>query len=193
MTATRGAAPRSIRSKKSRISFSGPPIRLLANPVFRTFADKYQTVKDKYSEAGSTHFRCDAQQATISAKLIDVASGDVIWIGNHTVTEFDGREIELEVGYERSVNNYASILNFVESNNTGKARIRRYGQEVTLPPFSYSTVVTDPRNLSVTECELGSRTMSDLQRSSEELASRAVAELIRTIRVVSEAGELHED
>jgi hypothetical protein len=127
---------------------------------------------------------CDAVQMTMRAKLIDVASGNVIWIGSHT--ELDNRQIELEVGYRRSVNNYESILDFVNSNNSREERLRRYDQDVVLPPFTYSTTVTDPRILSATECEASRRSQRDLISSRQELASRVVAKLIGTIRISSE-------
>ena len=160
--------------------------RLLSNPKVRAFADRYEAVKEKYTDASSSDLACDAVQMTMRAKLIEVASGNVIWIGSHTVTELDNRQIELEIRYRRSVDNYESILDFVDSNNSREERVRRYDQDVVLPPFTYSTTVTDPRNLSATKCEASRRSQIDLRATHLELASRVVAELIGTIRISSE-------
>ena len=161
------------------------PIRdpLFSYPTFRAFADEHEAVRAKYADPRHADFRCDAVEATISAKLIAVSSGDVIWIGHHAVTELDDKKIEIEVGYRRGVDNYASIVAFVDRNNRIDERVRRYGHDVTLPPFSYSTQVAAPRILSATKCDAAGRTESEIDEIGRELANRAVAELIRTIRV----------
>ena len=162
-------------------------IKLMSNPLLRSFADKYEAVKEKYTDATYSHLRCDAVQATVRAKLIDIESGDVIWIGSHTTTDLDGAQLELEVGYRREVSNYASILEFVDANNSREARLKRYEQGVTVPPFTYSTSVTNPPTiLSATECDLQRRTQRDVELAKRQLESRVVAELIATIRIADE-------
>ena len=164
----------------------GASFKLLSNPLFRSFADRYTAVKEKYTDATYSHLRCDTIQASVRAKLIDIASGDVIWIGSHTLTELDGTELELEIGYRRSVSNYASILEFVELNNSREERLKRYEQDVTVPAFTYRTTVTNPRVLSATECDLKRRTQRAVELAEYRLASRVVAELIATIRIADE-------
>ena len=159
------------------------PDHLFSYPTFRAFADEHEAVRAKYADPRSAYFRCDAVQATISVKLIAVSSGDVILIGDHAVTDLDNKKIEIEVGYRRRVDNYASIVAFVDRNNRIDERVRRYGHDVTLPPFSYSTQVAEPRILSATKCDAAGRMESENDEIGRELANRAVAELIRTIRV----------
>lgn len=160
--------------------------RLLENPGFRAFAHQKEAVRKKYRDVTSSHFRCDSLQMEMQAKLIDVASGDVIWIGTHTVTELDGKPIELEISYSRVVDNYPAIVEFVDTKNRREERIRRFDQDVRLPDFTYTTTVTDPQIVSSIVCETSKRRQHDMRSAFQELTDRLITELIGTIRVSSE-------
>ena len=161
-------------------------VYLLTNPEFRVFMEKHPDVRRKYSDEKHSYYPCDLVQASLNAKLIEVASGNIVWIGNHTVTELDrpGNEanIELEVKYRRYCTNCQEVKQFIDRQNTEQARIDRHTNPVTVPGLEYKTTVTDPVKISGNQCDSEERKEPELRRARRLLASRVANELIQTIR-----------
>lgn len=163
-------------------------IYLLANPEFRAFLDRYEEAERKFRSEQMAYFPCDVLQASLDAKLIDVATGNVVWIGNHTVTELDtsgnAADITLEVRYQRRCKNCTLIREQVDSANTEQARIER-GRSKQAPIIDtpvYETSVFGPTKISGAQCNHENRLEPELQRTRRELATRVAQELVGTIR-----------
>ena len=163
------------------------------SPELRAFADAHPAVTEELLHPSGGRLSCDGMEVLVEAKLIDVASGTIVWTGRHTATSLDDVPIEVEVTHVRAVSNYDEIAAFVESQNRGSRRIERYGQTIRVPPFEYGTTV-GVRDRSPTACEYseggspgadgergdtdGAQGGSNLERS---LVDRALAELIGTV------------
>lgn len=162
-------------------------INLLGNSAFRSFMDKYAAVRAAYrNNERLSFFRCDVLQASLDAKLIDVASGDVVWIGNHTVTELDQSDnaaITLEVSYRRECENCTRVRRLVNNANTDEMRIERARTgDPIIPQLSYVEIVSEPIKIEGSQCTVTERSEPDLSTTRRELASRVAQELIQTIR-----------
>ena len=162
-------------------------VHLLSNPRFREFLDKYPAVQRRYGSEKLSYFPCELLQASLNAKLINVGTGNVVWIGNHLVTELDSQDNEanmtLEVAYRRYCGNCPEVGRLVRSYNTESARIARADRpQPRLPSFSYVDDVSSPRKISGSRCEVGQRERAELQRTRRQLASRVAEELIQTIK-----------
>ena len=168
-------------------------VPLHLSPELRAFADEHPAVTGELLHPSGGRMSCDGMEVLVEAKLIDVASGAIVWTGRHTATTLDEVPIEVEVTHVRAVSNYDEIVAFVESQNTGSRRIERYGQTIRVPPFEYGTTVR-VTNRSLTACEYsdggprapirseagtdGAQRRSNLER---RLVDRALAELIGTV------------
>ena len=168
-------------------------VPLHLSPELRAFADAHPAVTEELLHPSGGRLSCDGMEVLVEAKLIDVASGTIVWTGSHTATSLDDVPIEVEVTHVRAVSNYDEIAAFVESQNRGSRRIERYGQTIRVPPFEYGTTV-GVRDRSPTACEYseggspgadgergdtdGAQGGSNLERS---LVDRALAELIGTV------------
>ena len=169
-------------------------VPLHQSPELRAFADAHPAVTEELLHPNGGHLSCDGMvEVLVEAKLIDVASGTIVWTGSHTATSLDDVPIEVEVAHVRAVSNYDEIVAFVESQNRGSRRIERYGQTIRVPSFEYGTTV-GVRSRSPTACEYsvggspaadgergdtdGAQGGSNLERS---LVDRALAELIGTV------------
>ena len=169
-------------------------VPLHLSPELRAFADAHPAVTEELLHPSGGRLSCDGVEVLVEAKLIDVASGTIVWTGRHTATTLDDVPIEVEVAHVRAVSNYDEIVAFVESQNRGSRRIERYGQTIRVPPFEYSTAV-GVRSRSPTACEysVGGHPGADGERgdtdgaqggSNQErrrLVDRALAELIGTV------------
>jgi len=168
-------------------------VPLRQSPELRAFADAHPAVAEQLLHPSGGHLSCGAMEVLVEAKLIDVASGAIVWTGRHTATSLDDVPIEVEVTHVRAVSNYDEIVAFVESQNRGSRRIERYGQTIRVPPFEFGTTV-GVRDRSPAACEYsdggsagadgergdpyGAQGGSSLER---RLVDRALAELIGTV------------
>ena len=95
-------------------------VPLRASPEFRAFADAHPAVRERILHQHGGRMSCYGMAASVSAKLIEVTSGRIVWTGSHTVTSLDDVPIELEVTHVQGVSNYDEIVAFVESQNRGR-------------------------------------------------------------------------
>ena len=169
-------------------------IYLLSDPQFRGFLDRYPEARQEFSREEKSYFSCDVLQASLDAKLIEVETGNVAWIGSHTVTELDTAgntaNITLEVRYERRCSNCELIRQQVDFANTEDARIERARskRDPVIDTPIYATVVFGPTKTGGAQCSHENRLEPELERARRQLASRVARELVRTIRFSSTAG-----
>ena len=162
-------------------------VYLLSNPAFRAFLDKYPAVQRRYASEKLSYFPCELLQASLNAKLIDVGTGNVVWIGNHLVTELDSADNEanmtLEVSYRKYCGNCEEVIRLVNALNTESARQQRADKpQPSLPPLRYVDDVSSPRKISGSQCEVEQRDEAETVRTRRQLASRVAEELIQTIK-----------
>ena len=104
----------------------------------RSFVRRHSEIKDAFDEHKT--MTCKARSATLNAKLVDVKSGKVVWIGEHTLNEHDIGNIEIEFEYRSRVRNEDVVRDFVRRNNTEQMRKKRAetGARVTPPEYEVS-------------------------------------------------------
>ena len=171
------------------LDYRNEQIYLLSHPDFRDFVDKYPAARQKFNENSTeAYYSCEVAQASLDAKLIHVTTGDVVWIGHHTVTELDAEEnqaaLTMEVTYDRVCGNCEEVAARIRFENTEeRRRVRGQGVQPVIPSYSYDDIVSPVRRIDGSQCEYDERADSEgLQRTRRELATRVAQELIGTIR-----------
>ncbi len=174
-------------SKFSPLERRSESVNLLSNASLRDFADQYRAVETKFTNESFGYYNCDFAQASLDAKLIEVATGNVVWIGSHKVTEIDQEDnnagVVFEVTYERTCSNCAQLRRRVAQLNTESERERRFGQDPPKLTPSYQETVSSARKIGGSQCEFTARTKEELDGVRRQLASRVADELIQTIRL----------
>ncbi len=172
------------------LDYRNEQVYLLSHPDFRDFVDRHAAARRKFNDGSAdAHYACEVAQASLDAKLIHVASGDVVWIGHHTVTEIDAEDnqaaLRLEVSYERDCANCDEVSDRIAFLNTEEMRRERARGEISprVDSYRYVETVSDARRIGGSQCQYGEREDTEaLQRTRRELASRVAGELIGTIR-----------
>lgn len=131
---------------------------------------------------GNNLVTCETIQSHLNAKLVHVKTGEIAWIGEHSLNEYSAgvQSVGFEFGKKRYVSNGKKIQRFIRRNNTEEARIRRAKQEVSIPPFQYAESLIKP---TVSSGRCGDLMAVD-NETKMKLARQVAKELIRTIRVV---------
>ena len=121
--------------------------------------------------------------ATLNAKLVDVKTGEIVWIGDHQLDEFSAgvNTLTIEMGARRFVANEQEIRRFVANNNTEAARQARSGMDVRVPALVYRSVLVKP-TVASGRCEQ-KWAISDEEKGN--LVRQVARELISTIKVAS--------
>lgn len=124
---------------------------------------------------------CAAVGASLNAKLVDVKTGEIVWIGNHQLNEFSSgvHKVSYELGSEKFVANAQQIAQFVTYQNTEAARKARSGVEVAPPALDFRTKFITP-SISSGHC---SKTASITNEDRSDLVRQVTRELISTIKV----------
>jgi hypothetical protein len=99
------------------------------------FIDKYPEI----ANAVPDQYNFPEYAATFNAKLIEVATGRIVWVGGHTVTSRNiiERDIQLTLTVRKFVTNEAEVTGYVERENTEEARKKRGDRPVSIPPWKY--------------------------------------------------------
>jgi hypothetical protein len=99
------------------------------------FIDKYPEI----ANAVPDQYSFPEYSATFNAKLIEVATGRIVWVGGHTVTSRNiiERDIQLTVTVRKFVTNEAEVTGYVERENTEEVRKKRGDRPVSIPPWKY--------------------------------------------------------
>ncbi|WP_342120591.1 hypothetical protein [Pseudoduganella sp. OTU4001] len=149
------------------------------NAKIRDFVRNNPEIKSEFDR--SHEVSCAAVGASLNAKLVDVKTGEIVWIGNHQLNEFSSgvHKVSFELGSEKYVANARQIEQFVNFQNTEAARKARASLEVAPPPLDYRSKFIAPV-ISSGRCEK-SPSISSEDRSN--LVRQVTRELISTIKV----------
>lgn len=164
-----------IRAREERLN-------LFNSGELRDFMAKYPGIANQFQQR--QFFDCQSLEATLNAKLIHVRTGNVVWIGNHSVGELESGQsnMELELRYRRYVANEQQIRNFVNQQNLPHVRENR-GDFVQVPSFQYREELTGPVQISGVSCTVKDRSADEVNNTRNQLSRRVAVDLIGTIRV----------
>lgn len=164
-----------IRPREERVNlFNFLPVR--------EFMAQHGQLKEQFEQR--QFYSCETLEATLNAKLINVKSGDVVWIGNHAASELDGAEssMELEFTYRRAVANANEVANFVNQQNLPYVREMR-GDFVKVPAWQFRDELLGPTLISGANCRIAERGNDEIANIRTILSRRVASELISTIKV----------
>ncbi|MEH6551391.1 MAG: hypothetical protein V7711_05025 [Pseudomonadales bacterium] len=159
-------------------------INLLSNSQVRDFTAANPEIKKEMEE--KQYLPCGFLAAELNAKLINVKSGEIIWIGKHQLNELNSGEIDysVELGSRRYVTNYRQVENYVQYQNSADQRNSRGNNPVALPAWEYASDLVGP-NLTSGNCRYDQRSRDEIRDMRSNLSRQAARELIRTIKVSS--------
>lgn len=149
-------------------------------PDIRGLINNYPDLQSQF--AGKQYLRCTTLASEIKARLINTKTAEVLWFGNHTVSELDqpGNALVVELGVRRYVANGDEVVAFVNDFNNTRGKKRAPDSKV--PGWKYDNALVGPNLLQGT-CSTANRQRSELQKVSDNLAGQVVRELIDTIEV----------
>jgi len=136
----------------------------------------------KQFEKGKNRFECKSLAAKLNAKLIHVKTGDIVWIGEHSINEYTKSGTnKLIVGLtsQKYITNKSDIQNYVSKQNTHYNRIARYNKKTKYPTFEFDTKLDGPIILS----GYCSQEIYPDNKKRATLARQVAKELISTIKV----------
>jgi len=151
------------------------------NQQVRNFIRQHPQISESFNNKTSI-ISCAVSGASLNAKLIYVKTGEIVWIGEHSLNEFSSKvqEILVELGRRRYVSNSEEINNFVHNQNTYQSRLHRYGKKTHIPNFKYKDALISPI-ISQGSCN---KSAFDARPETRSKLSRQVAkELINTVSV----------
>lgn len=153
---------------------------LLHNADVRSFLRTHPAIADEFKR-GNNVISCATTQSQLNAKLVHVKTGEIAWIGEHSLNEYSAgvQSIGIELGSKRYVSNSNRIRSFVYTNNTPRAREARFGKEVKIPEFEYAESLVKP-TVSSGRCSNEWNVDSD---TKVKLARQVAKELISTIKI----------
>jgi hypothetical protein len=148
----------------------------------RAFVRNNPGIADEFTGSPSKHqISCAVIEASLNAKLVHVKTGEIAWIGEHSLNEFSSgvQSVSVELGQRHYVSNAAEVENFVRSQNRYSAREARYGRSVEVPEFTYADKLLGP-DVSGGSCNQSWSTSNEVKL---ELARKVARELISTIAI----------
>lgn len=156
-------------------------INLMQVDEVRAFMAKHPPLRAAIDER--QWFQCETLVAALNAKLINVKTGDVVWIGNHSASEFHGADSQLELAleYRRYVANLREIQQAVNYQNQPHVREYRVDNP-PLPQPRFATELVGPMNVGGASCEAEERTATQQDQIRNMLARNVAQQLIGTIR-----------
>lgn len=157
-------------------------VNLFNSNELRDFMTKYPELNSKFQQ--KQFFSCQSLEATLNAKLIHVRTGNVVWIGNHSVSELQDTQsaMELEFRYRRFAANADQIRAFVNQQNLPHVRDMR-GDFVNIPPFQFREELIGPVQSGGSSCLVERRSTDEVNNTRIQLSRRVASELMGTIRV----------
>jgi hypothetical protein len=156
----------------------------------RDFIKNYPELLPAFSEKGVV--RCAALGAEMKARLIDTNSSEVVWIGQHLLSEMNLPENRylLELGVRKYAANVDEVSAAINDYNTKKGGRKSSGNPV--PNWRFETGLVGP-NLLQGSCDVAVRQTDELVAVSTKLSSRVARELVSTIRTESVGGTVGSD
>jgi hypothetical protein len=151
-------------------------------PQVREFINTYPALASLINNQNMI-VSCAVIGAELNAQLIHVQTGEIIWIGNHELTEWssgaDG--VSIELGQRTYPENYNQIKSYVDAENSPEARLFRAANK-TSPNIPSIVMKTDLTPSIVTRGHCDKQARADDEVRSQ--LTRAVArELMETIKV----------
>jgi len=156
-------------------------VNLLQVDEVRAFMSKHPEIRSLVNQR--QWFPCETLVATLNAKLINVKTGDVVWIGNHSASEFHDADSDLELmlEYQRYVSNSNEIAQWVQYQNYPHVREVRVANP-TPPALKYSTELVGPMNVGGADCTISKRSETQQDETRTRLAREVSEQLIGTIK-----------
>ena len=135
--------------------------------------------------ANQNMIRCAVTSAVLNAKLIHVATGEIVWLGENRLNEYTTKSglnyLTISIGVNKSVANESEVRGFVRRNNTELAREQREGLNTQVPDWTFNTTLI-PATQVAGICR--KEWIPDKDKSMK-LAREVAKELIKTIKTVS--------
>lgn len=161
-------------------------IDLRGHPDVRRFRNNHAWTGD-LTRSQDMILRCEQQMAELNAKLVEVQSGQVVWIGSHRVTEsmLAGEENTLiyEITASENVVNADRVRSFVRYQNSEPQLVARSGQPKPDVPDYEVVAALDGPVLTSGQCTINDRSQQKRAAVSTALAQEVAETLIKTIRV----------
>jgi hypothetical protein len=167
---------------KKEIQFT-KDIRQIAE--IREFSRKYPGIENQLQNSTYNQLSCKVLGAELNAKLINVKSGEIIWIGSYELNEFSSgvNQLQIELGERTYPTNEASISDFVHYQNTEFQRSnRRDNQSISIPEWNFKTDLV-PVTVVSGRCEKRVQYSHDV---GSQLSRDVAKGLIGTIKVTGE-------
>jgi len=171
--------------------------------------DAYKSLMSEFQSAQETLFNrrkqtCTAYEASLNAKLIDVDTGDIVWIGDHSLMSASASTAlpEFKVSVHKTVDNASEVENFVREQNSPELRNQRGStltetvlnkgkpvkKAIKIPEYSFRTEVVGPI-IADGQCDeidlsrASEQQKGDLYKMKKQVSKAVAKELIGTIKV----------
>lgn len=155
-------------------------INLASNPEVRRFATQYpQGIRKELQDR--RYVNCTGLAAEMTARLVDAKSGEVVWLGEHRVSQFSGKKDPylVQLGVRRYPANEEEIRAFVEA-QTGKSSRNKTAPK--MPAWRYDMALLGP-TLIKGQCDVAQYNREEIINMQSALAKQVAKELVKTIRV----------
>lgn len=123
---------------------------------------------DEYKEL-QTSITAPGYSAKFTAKLINVKTGSIEWIGSYVVTSSDIREFDIEFSYDKVVSNKDHVIGTIEDFNNKLAQ-----SELNLENAETQYKVSHQQAASAREFDSEDRMKQHLQRVTSSYANAAL-------------------
>lgn len=156
---------------------------LRENEQIRTFLHHHPEVLNMLKSNRKVTLACNVMGSRLNAKLVEVKTGQIVWIGEHSLNEFTSgvENIDVELGVEEFVANKKMIMKFVDDNNKPEARKNR-SKDISIPEMRTEQRLIGP---TVTSGNCKESAPSITSEKSARLAREVAKQLIKTIRISS--------
>jgi hypothetical protein len=168
----------------NKLSFgkTNKTLYLRSFPEIKAYLDKFPEVAPQVPKT----YTYPEYNVVFDAKLIEVKSGRIMWLGNYRVDSGqvlskNAMNILMTMAVRKYPSNEKEIKEFIEFQNTPDQRVKRYNKEVVIPEVEYDysfdfSVFPDLNELEKEESN------NELFKDHREALIRTVSqELIRTI------------
>jgi len=173
-----------LQLKKKLVS-----IDLARNSRVEAFRDKYPAIADSIPK----FYQFPEYSVTFNAKLIDVQTGRIVWLGSHDVSSRNilEEDISIVMTLRKFVTNKEVIFKFIDSQNTEEQRMNRREKAVSIPEWKYDytldvTVTPDLNELELQRQEDAMVTYENTQEKffshRDKLLKLVTSILIKTIK-----------
>lgn len=155
-------------------------INLMDYPNYRQLLEQNPELS-KQLDAKKT-LACDELSASINAKLIHIKSGKIVWIGQHSISNrnLEDGDLQVQVRIKERLGNKEEVENFVAQLNSKDARKRRKANDViSYPEWKIERSLDDPKIISGTCLAEKYPSLDEVRsRISQTLASSIIQSIV---------------